>query len=169
MASYFGPGHHVSAGKPGFRSMSEAKGIARNFLDQATTARAAVGLGLVDTPGHQNASCGGWPQCANISYPKCGCFDYSWNQTSLHEFLVFVDSLGVRELDIWRGDITPPPGTTAEVPQWWFDELALFLNGTLSAEAIAQVPESKHDSGPEALQPVNITGTTWRLFPRVGP
>ena len=64
----------------------------------------APAVGLTGMPGHKNASCGGWPQCANTSDPKCGCIDYGWNQSTLANFVAEVESLGIREIDVWRQD-----------------------------------------------------------------
>ena len=38
-----------------------------------------------------------------------------------------MEALGVNEIDIWREDMTPPPGTTASIPEWLLSELAGFL------------------------------------------
>ena len=38
----------------------------------------APAVGLTAAAGHKNASCGGWPQCANVTDKACGCIDYKW-------------------------------------------------------------------------------------------
>ena len=53
-------------------------------------------------PGHENASCGGWPQCANLSSPACGCLNYGWNHSDLAAFVREVEELGIEEIDVWR-------------------------------------------------------------------
>eukprot|EP01051_Picozoa_sp_SAG22_P019690 SAG22_NODE_3714_length_1562_cov_1.432673_1_plen_336_part_00 len=64
----------------------------------------APAVGMTEMPGHENASCGGWPQCANVSNPRCGCIDYGWNQSALAAFVAEVERLGIREIDVWRQD-----------------------------------------------------------------
>ena len=39
-----------------------------------------------------------------------------------------MESLGIQEIDVWRQDMTPPPGTVASVPPWLIQELAGFLS-----------------------------------------
>ena len=87
----------------------------------------APAVGVTELPGHENASCGGWPQCANLTNPACGCLNYSWNHSAFAAFVRRVESLGISEIDVWRQDMTPPPGTTASVPPWLMSELAGFL------------------------------------------
>lgn len=88
----------------------------------------APAVGMTELAGHANASCGGWPQCANISNPACGCLDYGWNHSAFSAFIRGVEALGVTEIDVYRQDMTPPPGTTAAVPDWWITELQGFLS-----------------------------------------
>eukprot|EP01052_Picozoa_sp_SAG31_P047387 SAG31_NODE_9468_length_1273_cov_0.893526_2_plen_156_part_00 len=87
----------------------------------------APAVGLTEMPGHENASCCGWPQCANLSNPACGCLNYGWNHSAFAAFVREVEALGIEEIDVWRQDMTPPPGTTASVPPWLMSELAGFL------------------------------------------
>ena len=87
----------------------------------------AAGVGLVDASGHKNASCGGWPQCTNFSDPACGCLWYGWNASTLSAFVDAAEAAGVEEIDVWRQDMTPPPGTSADVPEWFIDTMAGFL------------------------------------------
>jgi hypothetical protein len=47
---------------------------------------------------------GGWPQCANVSNPACGCLDYGWNQSALAAFVAEVERLDIQEIDVWRQD-----------------------------------------------------------------
>jgi hypothetical protein len=61
---------------------------------------AAPAVGLTEMPGHVNASCGGWPQCANVSNPACGCLDYGWNQSAFATFVRAVEAAGVTEIDV---------------------------------------------------------------------
>ena len=56
---------------------------------------AVPAVGLTEMPGHENASCGGWPQCANLTDPKCGCLVYGWNETSLRAFIADAVAAGV--------------------------------------------------------------------------
>eukprot|EP01050_Picozoa_sp_SAG11_P022689 SAG11_NODE_4355_length_1935_cov_0.935185_2_plen_273_part_00 len=91
----------------------------------------APGIGLVEIPGHENASCGGWPdghQCTNLSDPACGCIDYRWSQATLHDFITQAEQLGVQEIDVWRMDLDIPPGTVPSVPPWFVAELTGFLS-----------------------------------------
>ena len=37
---------------------------------------AVSAVGVTEMPGHENASCGGWPQCANLTDRACGCLNY---------------------------------------------------------------------------------------------
>ena len=87
----------------------------------------APAVGLTAAAGHKNASCGGWPQCANVTDKACGCIDYKWNHTAFSAFVREVERLGISEIDVWRQDMTPPPGTTASIPDWLLSELAGFL------------------------------------------
>jgi hypothetical protein len=89
----------------------------------------AVGVGLVEMPGHRNASCGGWPQCTNFSNPACGCYDYGWTEDGFRTFTSQAAMAGVTQIDVWRQDMTPPPGTSAAIPPWFIDALAKFLKG----------------------------------------
>jgi hypothetical protein len=128
MATYYGPVGGMQFGKPYPRTI---KGLGKKLstllslvpsLTQVTT-----GIGLQSAPGHLNSSCGAWPQCANLTDPACGCCDYGWTQPTLREFLALVEAAGVQELFVWRQDMTPPPGTSASIPQWFIDEMAGFL------------------------------------------
>ena len=69
------------------------------------------------------------------------------NHSTFAKFVRQVEALGVNEIDIWRegddilhwsslrgflqrvrwADMTPPPGTTASIPEWLLSELAGFL------------------------------------------
>lgn len=51
-----------------------------------------------------------------------------WNHSTLKAFVADVEALGFTEIDVYRQDADPPPGTTADPPQWFIDELAGFLN-----------------------------------------
>ena len=68
-----------------------------------------------------------WPQCANVTDKACGCIDYKWNHTAFSAFVREVERLGINEIDVWRQDMTPPPGTTASIPDWLLSELVGFL------------------------------------------
>lgn len=97
----------------------------------------APAVGVTEMAGHANASCGGWPQCANITNPKCGCLNYGWNHSTFAAFVRQVEALGIGEIDVWRQDMTPPLGTTASVPPWLMSELAGFLKrGRVQADAV---------------------------------
>ena len=78
-----------------FNSQTLAQQLPRPML--------APAVGLVEMPGHANASCGGWTnghQCTNLSNPDCGCIDYGWTQPTLHAFLTQAEQLGVQEIDV---------------------------------------------------------------------
>ena len=54
----------------------------------------------------------------------------SWacrNHSAFAAFVREVEALGINEIDVWRNDLTPPPGTTAHIPDWLLSELAGFL------------------------------------------
>ena len=54
----------------------------------------------------------------------------SWacrNHSAFAAFVREVERLGISEIDVWRQDMTPPPGTTASIPDWLLSELAGFL------------------------------------------
>eukprot|EP01052_Picozoa_sp_SAG31_P072279 SAG31_NODE_31241_length_370_cov_0.955720_1_plen_123_part_11 len=88
----------------------------------------APAVGLVDGPGHQNASCEGWPagrpRCANARDPACGCFNCSWNAWTFRRSVHDAEALGFEKIDVYRADAAPPPGT---IPAWFVAELAGFL------------------------------------------
>ena len=88
----------------------------------------APAVGLVELPGHENASCGGWPQCTNLTNRKCGCLNFLWNRSTLHEFVLQVEAAGMSELDVWRMDMTPPRGTVPAIPPWFIAELEGFIS-----------------------------------------
>eukprot|EP01043_Picozoa_sp_COSAG02_P044451 COSAG02_NODE_3973_length_5970_cov_1.807529_2_plen_137_part_00 len=110
-------------------------------------------------PGHENASCGGWPQCANVSNPACGCLDYGWNHSAFATFVREVEALGIQEIDVWRQDMTPPPGTNASVPPWLIAELAGFLKRgphprvSTTLRAGSADPVDAHDQWLSVLNP----------------
>jgi hypothetical protein len=47
-----------------------------------------------------------------------------------------MEDLGVEEIDVWRQDMTPPPGTKVAVPDWLMDELAGFLSRGVKTEIV---------------------------------
>ena len=51
-----------------------------------------------------------------------------WNHITFAAFVREVEAAGMSEIDVWRQDMTPPPGTTAAVPPWLIAELAGFLD-----------------------------------------
>lgn len=117
MAEYFAQGH-----LPGGNNAQLVR------LKQMLPLRMiAPAVGLTEMPGHRDASCGGWPQCTNFSDPACGCIDYGWNRTAFAVFVRDVEAAGITEIDIYRQDMTPPPGTIPSVPPWLIAELAGFL------------------------------------------
>ncbi len=89
----------------------------------------SAAIGSVEQAGHWNASCEGWPQCTDISNEACQCFNYGWDQPSLHAFVLHLLAANVTSMSVWRSDITPPPGTTAALPDWFIAELAFFRQG----------------------------------------
>jgi hypothetical protein len=123
MAEYTSSGHATGGNVAQLQDLRDNHGIPLRQL--------APAVGLVDTPGHMNASCEGWPtnrpRCANLSDPVCGCFDYGWNETSFWQFVHAAEALGYEEIDVYRADAAPPPGTSAEIPAWFIDALAGFL------------------------------------------
>ena len=123
MAEYTARGHVPSGNLAQLQALKHNYGIPIEQL--------APAVGLVDSPGHANASCEGWPvgrpRCANFTDPACGCFDYGWNQSSFHQFVRDVEALGFQQLDVYRADTAPPPGTQAAIPSWFIAELEGFL------------------------------------------
>jgi hypothetical protein len=118
MAEYFAAGH-ISGG-----NAAQMKLLGKML----PAAMAVPAIGLTEMPGYANASCGGWPQCTNFSNPRCGCLDYGWNQSSFAAFVRNVEAVGFTEIDVYRQDLSPPPGTTPSIPSWLIDELAGFLS-----------------------------------------
>eukprot|EP00038_Savillea_parva_P010499 m.190757 g.190757 ORF g.190757 m.190757 type:complete len:405 (-) comp18120_c0_seq1:2038-3252(-) len=117
MAEYFATGHIPGGNKAQLDALKTLM----------PTRMAVPAVGLTEMPNHRNASCGGWPQCANVSDPRCGCIDYGWNQSSFAAFVRNVENGGFNEIDVYRQDLTPPPGTVPSIPPWLIDELAGFL------------------------------------------
>jgi hypothetical protein len=107
----------------------------------------ATAVGLTEMPGHANASCGAWPQCANVSNPACGCIDYGWNHTQFAAFVKDVEEAGITEIDIYRQDMTPPPGTVPAIPPWMMTELAGFLARGGSSPTPAPPPSPSSGGG----------------------
>ena len=103
----------------------------------------APAIGMTEMPGHENASCGGWPQCANISDHRCGCLNYGWNASGLSAFVAEVEALGITEIDVWRQDMTPPPGTIPHIPPWFISELAGFLKRGGPDEAVVMAGQRR--------------------------
>ena len=120
----------------------------------------AAGVGLVDAPGHRNASCGGWPQCTNISNPACGCLWYGWTAKTLDAFVGAAEQAGVEEIDVWREDMTPPPGTTADIPTWFIDTMTGFLQGGGDGEEPEETkPPFSWDTVPLFVETCNLNGS----------
>lgn len=105
--------------------------ILHDYQELLLPSQAGIGVGLVDMPGHENASCSGWPQCTDFDNPACMCIDYGWNEQSFRKFIKDAAESGVQEIDVWRNDITPPPGTTAFIPPWWIEILTDYLSYAL--------------------------------------
>ena len=64
------------------------------------------------------------PARTGLSSVRCrGCRNHS----AFAAFVREVEALGINEIDVWRNDLTPPPGTTAHIPDWLLSELAGFL------------------------------------------
>jgi hypothetical protein len=84
--------------------------------------RLAASVGAVETPAHINATCN-WD-----GKQLSQCYDYGWNQTTLRAFLSMLSTGGVRELNVWRQDLAPPPGQTSDIPQWFREEVARWRN-----------------------------------------
>jgi hypothetical protein len=99
MAEYFAHGFIPGGVKAQLADLKTKYFSAPNQLHMIAPA-----VGLTEMPGHENASCGGWPQCANLSNPQCGCLNYGWNQSALAAFVIEVEKLGIREIDVWRQD-----------------------------------------------------------------
>lgn len=105
--------------------------ILKDLQEMLTPSQVGIGVGLVDMPGHENASCSGWPQCTDFDNPACNCLNYRWDNDAFRHFITEAANAGVEEIDVWRNDITPPPGTVAFIPPWWIDILTDFLSGSL--------------------------------------
>ena len=105
--------------------------ILQDLQQMLSPSQVGIGVGLVEMPGHENASCSGWPQCTDFDNPACMCLDYGWDADSFRKFVTDAASAGVEEIDVWRNDITPPPGTIAFIPPWWIETLTHFLSGSL--------------------------------------
>ena len=104
--------------------------ILQDYQELIVPSQAGIGVGLVDMPGHENASCSGWPQCTDFDNPACMCIDYGWTEESFRKFIMQAADAGVEEIDVWRNDITPPPGTIAYIPPWWIEILTDFLSNS---------------------------------------
>ena len=105
--------------------------ILLDLQEMLTPSQVGIGVGLVEMPGHENASCSGWPQCTDFDNPACMCLDYGWDKDAFRNFIMEAANAGVEEIDVWRNDITPPPGTVAFIPPWWIETLTDFLSGSL--------------------------------------
>ena len=62
MATYYGPNGGKQFGKRENRTMDDLRKLVADLKTHVPTDQIALGVGLVDLPGHVNASCGGWPQ-----------------------------------------------------------------------------------------------------------
>ena len=69
-------------------------------------------------PGYFNASCD----------TPSNCLDYRWNHSAFAAFVRTVEAAGVREIDVYRFDRDPPPGTISALAPWMVDELRGFLS-----------------------------------------
>jgi hypothetical protein len=123
-------------------------------------AQMIFGVGLQEGPGSSNASCAGAgapstatacveeesllvqccvyvirPQggCADERNPDCDCYDYGWTQDDLLWMLQQMAAVGVSRLRIWRQDLTPPPETYADPPQWFLQAAAMWINGSIGS------------------------------------
>lgn len=121
------PGSYSPGDRHRQTSMEEITRTVTHLINLTSLATATFGIGGMDTRTHANASCAGWPQCSNVSDPSCGCFNYGWDQQSMDTLLNFLLEKDVHTVSVWRGDITPPPGTTPQWPTWYTDALARFL------------------------------------------
>ena len=98
MATYFGP----LAKKPWTTPLATSAARIHKLTAMVGPTKACPAVGVVEMPGYVNASCGSWPQCANISDPACGCLDYGWNHSSFAAFVREAEVAGVSELDVYR-------------------------------------------------------------------
>jgi hypothetical protein len=57
--------------------------------------------------------------------------NYGWNESTFHDFVAAMSAMEVQEIDVWRQDMTPPPGTTAAIPPWFIHTLQRFLNRSI--------------------------------------
>jgi hypothetical protein len=80
--------------------------------------RAAAGVGAEMLPGYFNASCD----------TPTNCLDYRWNHSAFAAFVRTVEAAGMWEIDVYRFDRDPPPGTTSALAPWMVDELTGFLS-----------------------------------------
>jgi hypothetical protein len=114
----------------------------------------APAVGMPEMPGHQNASCGAFPQCANMNDPKCGCLDYGWTEAAFKVFVSDIEAAGISQIDVWRMDMTPPPGTVPAIPQWFTDGLTGFLaRGSAGPHSADDTPHPKSRMNPKELVP----------------
>ena len=77
MATYFGFAvpSGTTHGVPTPRTFADLQNVVNGLLDKIPTAQIAIGVGLTGPPSAANASCGGWPQCTNMTDPACSCYE----------------------------------------------------------------------------------------------
>ena len=109
MATYFNS-------RPNHMSMAET--LSKLSAMVGGPGRAAAGVGAEMLPGHFNASCD----------TPTNCLDYRWNHTAFARFVRTVEAAGVPEIDVYRFDRDPPPGTVSALAPWMVSELKGFLD-----------------------------------------
>eukprot|EP01051_Picozoa_sp_SAG22_P007016 SAG22_NODE_479_length_9968_cov_43.841524_1_plen_683_part_00 len=151
-----------------FPSMATGPAITRvqSMIQQGVPVQqVALGLGMPPLAGHANASCS---NCGAACGPKpwhggnsqdpngkcCGCWDYNWNQTEMRAFLQAASAANISEIYVPR-PLSVPPGTTNGAPQWFLDELALYLSSDLPPQ-----PPFKTDDAPTRTVMAWIAGDT---------
>lgn len=124
----FGPIGAKQYGTPKPRTMAQL-GAQLDSIQAAVkdSERIVLGLGLQESPGHVNASCG--ITCADVDDPKCSCCNYGWDEPSLKAWLRLVSAKGLTKVTVYRQDMTPPVGTTSDPPAWFIGALAEWLHG----------------------------------------
>ena len=114
------------------------KGYILDMLAHGVPAsKISAGLSISGLPGQ--GGCGSAAECMHpCNSASCGCtgrFDPAgavsgagWTQATLHEFLEFLDTKGVRSIDIWTGGALVSP-EAVEICDWIIVELRRWRHG----------------------------------------
>jgi hypothetical protein len=124
------------------------KGYIQDMLKHGVpAAMISAGLSISGLPGQ--GGCGSVAECMHgCNSVACGCtgkYDPAgpvsgagWTQPALREFLEFLDSQGVRSIDIWTGGALVSP-QAVEICDWFILELRRWRHGnTTMAATVAE-------------------------------